>query len=108
MDRFYAAYSGTQLIFAQDGLYRKEMSANKWERIEPFSTPTIAHAVQEGPVNQPGLFLATDSGLFFSGDDGRTWEILGLEPHSIEKIAVLDNQIWALTGHRLIVGTIDS
>jgi len=57
-------------------------------RREGLDGLTISRLYQEGDR----LFAATDNGLYAKSLDGDNWQLIGLENHRLEDVAILDDQ----------------
>jgi photosystem II stability/assembly factor-like uncharacterized protein len=81
-------------------LYKTADLGRTWTRLDARLPPNVyLHAVREDPARKGQLYLGTERGVMFSGDDGATWRDLRL---NLPTVAVHD---LVVKGDDLVVGT---
>jgi photosystem II stability/assembly factor-like uncharacterized protein len=70
-----AINSDFQVFASGDGLYRTDDNGNGWNKIDNGLGSADVSAIGIG--NNNDVFVATNNGLFFSGDDGNLWQQAG-------------------------------
>jgi photosystem II stability/assembly factor-like uncharacterized protein len=72
-------------------LYRTTDLGKTWTRLDGSLAQNVyLHAVREDPKKRGQLYLGTERGVLFSGDDGQTWRPLQL---NMPTVAVHDLQV---------------
>jgi len=72
-------------------LYKTADLGKTWSRLDgPLDQKIYLHAVREDPKKRGQLYLATERGVMFSGDEGQTWQPLRL---NMPTVAVHDLQV---------------
>ncbi len=88
-------------------LYKTTDMGKTWKRLDGSLAPDIyLHSVKEDPKKREQLYLATERGVMFSGDDGQTWRSLQLNLPTVavhDLIVKDDNLVLATHGRSLWV-----
>ncbi len=86
-------------------LYKTTDLGRSWKRLDAGLTKDIyLHSVREDPKKRGQLYLATERGVMFSGDDGKTWRSLQLNLPAVavhDLIVKDDNLVLATHGRSL-------
>jgi photosystem II stability/assembly factor-like uncharacterized protein len=69
-------------------LYKTTDLGKTWKRLDGSLAPNVyLHSIKEDPKKRGQLYLATERGVMFSGDDGQSWRSLQL---NLPTVAVHD------------------
>jgi photosystem II stability/assembly factor-like uncharacterized protein len=78
-DTAYAAVDRHQVDDYRPYIYRTQDSGKTWRNVvEGLPTDSYVHVVREDPVRKGLLFAGTETGVYFSLDDGDHWRVLQL------------------------------
>ncbi len=99
-DTIYVAATRYKLQDYEPYLFRSTDSGRTWQRVNgDFPSGEITRVVRADPVRQGLLFVGTETGVFFSLDDGQSWARL---PGGLPVVPVYDLKI---KGADLVAGT---
>ncbi|SDR57050.1 Sortilin, neurotensin receptor 3 [Rhizobiales bacterium GAS191] len=99
-DTIYVAATRYKLADYEPYLFRSTDSGNSWHSINgDFPAGEITRVVRADPLRQGLLFAGTETGVFFTLDDGQSWARL---PGGLPVVPVYDLKI---KGADLIAGT---
>ncbi len=99
----YLAVTGYKLNDFAPYIYKTENHGKRWKRIDKgLPEDTFVRVVREDPDRQGLLYAGTESGMFFSPDDGGNWHSLDLNlpPVPITDLAIRQGSLVAATQGR--------
>ena len=99
----YVAANRFQLNDLQPYLWKTSDFGRSWTRIDAGIDPTeFTRAIREDDERQGQLYVGTERGVWFSHDDGSTWQRLqlNLPPVPVHDLAIRDGDLIAATHGR--------
>jgi photosystem II stability/assembly factor-like uncharacterized protein len=96
----YVVVDAHRLDNTKPYLYKTTDFGQTWTRLDGnLPQDVYLHAVREDPARRGQLYLGTERGVMYTGDDGRTWKALKL---NLPTVAVHD---LVVKGDNLVLGT---